>query len=61
MQFRPDHPIRPTSRKPPFRLARKRTPEDVTIYAVGPGAELVAGTVKNAHIFHVMKRALALR
>jgi alkaline phosphatase len=34
--------------------------EDVAIYAVGPGADLVAGTVKNTHIFHVMKRALAL-
>lgn len=34
--------------------------EDVAIYAVGPGAELVAGTVKNTHIFHVMKRALGL-
>lgn len=34
--------------------------EDVTIYAVGPGAELVHGTVKNTHIFHVMKKALGL-
>jgi alkaline phosphatase len=34
--------------------------EDVAIYAVGPGAELVRGTVKNTHIFHVMKRALGL-
>ena len=34
--------------------------EDVTIYAIGPGAELVHGTVKNTHIFHVMKRALGL-
>jgi alkaline phosphatase len=32
--------------------------EDVAIYAVGPGAEHVRGTVKNAHIFHVMKAAL---
>jgi alkaline phosphatase len=35
--------------------------EDVAIYAIGPGAELVAGTVKNTHIFHVMKRALGFR
>ena len=35
--------------------------EDVAIYAVGPGAELVHGTVKNTHIFHVMKAALGLR
>jgi alkaline phosphatase len=34
--------------------------EDVTIYAVGPGSELVHGTVKNTHIFRVMKSALGL-
>jgi alkaline phosphatase len=34
--------------------------EDVAIYAIGPGAEAVRGTVKNTHIFHVMKRALGL-
>ena len=34
--------------------------EDVAIYAVGPGAELVRGTVKNTHIFTVMKEALGL-
>jgi alkaline phosphatase len=34
--------------------------EDVAIYAIGPGADLVRGTVKNTHIFHVMKRALGL-
>jgi alkaline phosphatase len=34
--------------------------EDVAIYAVGPGAELVRGTVKNTHIYHVMKAALRL-
>jgi len=32
--------------------------EDVAVYAIGPGADLVRGTVKNTHIFHVMKRAL---
>lgn len=32
--------------------------EDVAIYAIGPGAERVRGTVKNTHIFHVMKKAL---
>jgi alkaline phosphatase len=32
--------------------------EDVTIYAAGPGAAMVRGTVKNTHIFHVMKTAL---
>jgi len=35
--------------------------EDVAIYAVGPGAELVRGTVKNTHLFHVMASALGLR
>lgn len=35
--------------------------EDVAIYAVGPGADIVRGTVKNTHIFHVMKEALGLR
>jgi alkaline phosphatase len=34
--------------------------EDVAIYAIGPGAERVRGTVKNTHIFHVMKTALGL-
>lgn len=35
--------------------------EDVAIYAVGPGADAVRGTVKNTHIFRVMKDALGLR
>lgn len=35
--------------------------EDVAIYAIGPGAEMVHGTVKNTHIFQVMKSALGLR
>lgn len=35
--------------------------EDVAIYAAGPGADMVRGTVKNTHIFHVMKEALGLR
>jgi len=32
--------------------------EEVAIYAVGPGAELVRGTVKNTFIYHVMAKAL---
>jgi alkaline phosphatase len=32
--------------------------EDVAIYAIGAGADKVRGTVKNTHIFHVMKSAL---
>lgn len=35
--------------------------EEVAIYAAGPGAELVHGTVKNTHIFTVMKTALGLK
>jgi alkaline phosphatase len=35
--------------------------EDVAIYAAGPGADLVRGTVKNTHIFHVMREALGIR
>jgi alkaline phosphatase len=31
--------------------------EDVAIYAIGPGAERVRGTVKNTHIFQVMRKA----
>ncbi len=34
--------------------------EEVAIYAIGPGSELVRGTVKNTHIYHVMKNALRL-
>jgi alkaline phosphatase len=32
--------------------------EDVAIYAIGPGADLVRGTVKNTHIYRVMAKAL---
>ena len=34
--------------------------EDVAIYAIGAGANLVRGTVKNTYIFTVMKTALGL-
>lgn len=40
--------------------AETHSGEDVAIYAVGPGANKVRGTVKNTHIFHVMKAALGL-
>jgi alkaline phosphatase len=30
------------------------------MYAIGAGADLVRGTVKNTHVFHVMKSALGL-
>jgi alkaline phosphatase len=32
--------------------------EEVAIYAIGPGSELVRGTVKNTHIYRVMAKAL---
>jgi alkaline phosphatase len=32
--------------------------EEVAIYAIGPGADLVRGTVKNTQIYRVMARAL---
>ena len=32
--------------------------EEVAIYAIGPGAELVRGTVKNTFIYRVMAKAL---
>lgn len=32
--------------------------EEVAIYAIGPGAEMVRGTVKNTFIFRVMSKAL---
>lgn len=35
--------------------------EDVAIYAWGPGAEAVAGTMEQNAVFHVMARALGLR
>jgi alkaline phosphatase len=35
--------------------------EEVAIYALGPGSDRVRGTVKNTHIYHVMKAALGLR
>jgi len=38
--------------------AETHSGEDVAIYAIGAGAEQVRGTVKNAYIFHVMRRAL---
>ncbi len=32
--------------------------EEVAIYAIGPGSDLVRGTVKNTHIYRVMAKAL---
>ena len=52
-------PTRRISRRRRCRMGSEtHSGEDVAIYAVGPGAELVRGTVKNTHIFQVMKRAL---
>jgi alkaline phosphatase len=41
--------------------AETHSGEEVGIYAVGPGAELVRGTVKNTHIYYVMAAALGIR
>jgi alkaline phosphatase len=35
--------------------------EEVAIYAIGPGAEMVRGTVKNTFIYQVMRSALGLK
>lgn len=35
--------------------------EEVAIYGIGPGSELVRGTVKNSHIYRVMAAALGFR
>ena len=41
------------------RLASEtHSAEDVVIYGWGAGAELVRGTVKNTHVYHVMRTAL---
>jgi alkaline phosphatase len=34
--------------------------EDVALYGIGPGSELVRGTVKNSHVHTVVSRALGL-
>ncbi|MGC4067131.1 MAG: alkaline phosphatase [Polyangiaceae bacterium] len=34
--------------------------EDVALYAIGPRSEMVHGTVRNNHIFTIMKTALGL-
>ena len=39
-------------------ISETHSAEEVAIYAVGPGAELVRGTVKNTFIYRVMAKAL---
>lgn len=56
----PAHPAYFQEAAVPTVGAETHSGEDVAIYAIGPGAQLVRGTVKNTHIFHVMKRALGL-
>lgn len=55
----PSHPAYFQESAVPLR-SETHSGEDVAIYAVGPSAHLVRGTVKNTHIFHVMKAALGL-
>jgi alkaline phosphatase len=57
----PWHPAYLQESAVPTVGAETHSGEDVAIYAVGPGADRVRGTVKNSHIFHVMKSALGLR
>jgi len=54
----PWHPAYLQEAVVPTPGAETHSGEDVAIYAVGPGAELVRGTVKNTHIFKTMKNAL---
>lgn len=56
----PAHPAYFQEAAVPTVGAETHSGEDVAIYAVGPGAQFVRGTVKNTHIFHVMKWALGL-
>jgi alkaline phosphatase len=54
----PAHPSYLQEAAVPTVGAETHAGEDVAIYAIGPGADRVRGTVKNTHIFFVMKRAL---
>jgi alkaline phosphatase len=36
------------------------TGEDVPVYARGPGANLVSGTIEQNEIFHILARSLGL-
>jgi alkaline phosphatase len=56
----PWHPAYFQESAVPTAGAETHSGEDVAIYAVGPGAQRVRGTVKNTHIFHVMKAALGI-
>ncbi len=54
----PSHPAYLQESAVPTAGAETHAGEDVAIYAIGPGADQVRGTVKNTHIFFTMKRAL---
>lgn len=54
----PSHPAYLQEAAVPTVGAETHAGEDVAIYAIGPGAERVRGTVKNTHIFFTMKKAL---
>ncbi len=54
----PSHPAYLQEAAVPTAGAETHAGEDVAIYAIGPGADQVRGTVKNTHIFFTMKRAL---
>ena len=54
----PSHPAYLQESAVPTPGSETHAGEDVAIYAIGPGADYVRGTVKNTHIFFTMKRAL---
>jgi len=54
----PAHPAYLQEAAVPTPGSETHAGEDVAIYAIGPGADYVRGTVKNTHIFFTMKRAL---
>jgi len=54
----PSHPAYLQEAAVPTPGSETHAGEDVAIYAIGPGADYVRGTVKNTHIFFTMKRAL---
>lgn len=54
----PSHPAYLQEATVPTAGAETHAGEDVAIYAIGPGADRVRGTVKNTHIFFTMKKAL---
>jgi alkaline phosphatase len=53
----PDHPAYFQESAVPMG-SETHSAEEVAIYAIGPGSDLVRGTVKNTYIYRVMAKAL---